>query len=35
MSETTEESAIEIPQNFSFPYETPYDIQLNFMKALV
>lgn len=25
---------ISIPDNFSFPYEKPYEIQLNFMKAL-
>jgi chromosome transmission fidelity protein 1 len=28
------EENIEIPENFSFPYEKPYDIQLQLMKAL-
>lgn len=27
-------SKLEIPDKFPFPYEQPYEIQLNFMKAL-
>lgn len=28
------EKEIKIPDDFGFPYEKPYDIQVNFMKAL-
>ena len=29
-----EEKKLVLPDEFPFPYERPYDIQLNFMKAL-
>ncbi len=29
-----EEQNLVLPDKFPFPYEKPYDIQLNFMKAL-
>lgn len=32
--ETMNEKEIKIPDDFGFPYEKPYDIQVNFMKAL-
>ncbi len=34
MNENKSENEIKIPDDFGFPYEKPYDIQINFMKAL-
>jgi chromosome transmission fidelity protein 1 len=34
MSSSKYDKQIAIPEQFPFPYAQPYDIQLNFMKAL-
>ena len=31
---TDEKKVVAIPKDFPFPFEQPYDIQLNFMRAL-
>ena len=32
MNENESKNEIKIPDDFGFPYEKPYDIQINFMK---
>lgn len=30
----SDQTSLNLPDDFGFPYEKPYDIQVNFMKAL-
>lgn len=34
MNSKDSDSSVALPETFPFPYEKPYDIQLNFMRAL-